>query len=126
MINTYINEGKIVPAEVTVGLLKGAMEKAFKERGTKQFLVDGFPRDAGNHTTWDRIMSNICYVPFMLLLECPEKELERRLLHRGDEAGANRRSDDNIVSIRKRFRTYKESTKPVIARFAQSDNLRTV
>jgi UMP-CMP kinase len=40
MINTYINEGKIVPAEVTVSLLKAAMEKS----ESKSFLIDGFPR----------------------------------------------------------------------------------
>lgn len=40
MINTYIKEGKIVPAEVTVRLLKAAMEKC----ETKKFLIDGFPR----------------------------------------------------------------------------------
>lgn len=28
MINTYIKEGLIVPAEVTVGLLKTAMQKS--------------------------------------------------------------------------------------------------
>ena len=37
MINTYIVEGKIVPAEVTVKLLLGAMEKS----GKTKFLIDG-------------------------------------------------------------------------------------
>ncbi len=40
MINTYIAEGKIVPADVTVRLLREAMEKS----GSNKFLVDGFPR----------------------------------------------------------------------------------
>ena len=48
MINTYIAEGKIVPAEVTVNLLKNAMEKS----ATKKFLVDGFPRDLSNLKCW--------------------------------------------------------------------------
>ena len=41
MINSFIKEGKIVPAEVTVNLLKKAMEKS----SVKKFLIDGFPRD---------------------------------------------------------------------------------
>lgn len=48
MINTYIAEGKIVPAEVTVRLLRNAMEKS----GKKKFLVDGFPRDLMNLQCW--------------------------------------------------------------------------
>lgn len=48
MINTYIAEGKIVPAEVTVRLLHNAMEKS----GKKKFLVDGFPRDLMNLQCW--------------------------------------------------------------------------
>jgi UMP-CMP kinase len=48
MINTYIAEGKIVPAEVTVKLLRAAMEKSI----SKKFLVDGFPRDMANLACW--------------------------------------------------------------------------
>lgn len=48
MINTYIAEGKIVPAEVTVRLLHAAMEKS----GKTKFLVDGFPRDMDNLNCW--------------------------------------------------------------------------
>jgi UMP-CMP kinase len=48
MINTYIAEGKIVPAEVTVGLLRAAMEKS----NCNKFLVDGFPRDMANLKSW--------------------------------------------------------------------------
>ena len=40
MIAEYIKEGKIVPAEVTIGLLKTAME----QNPGATFLIDGFPR----------------------------------------------------------------------------------
>lgn len=52
MINTNIKEGKIVPAEVTVGLLRTAMEKS----GATKFLIDGFPRDADNLSCWQEQM----------------------------------------------------------------------
>src|SRR5690348_4215511 len=48
MIETYIKEGKIVPAAVTVGLLRRAME----ESGKRKFLVDGFPRNTENLFVW--------------------------------------------------------------------------
>ena len=88
-----------------------------------------------------------------IFIECPEAELEKRLLVRGETSGKSHcssqsphfmksklclsplfvitlcilgRSDDNIVSARKRFATYKESTLPVIEHFAQLQMLTKV
>mgnify|MGYP002785322553 CR=1 FL=1 len=41
LINSYIREGRIVPYEITIGLLR----KAMVESGAHSFLIDGFPRD---------------------------------------------------------------------------------
>jgi UMP-CMP kinase len=53
LINSRIKEGKIVPAAITVGLLKDEMLKA---PAGARFLIDGFPRNADNVTTWKEIM----------------------------------------------------------------------
>ena len=45
MIESIIKEGKIVPSEVTVRLLRQAMEKSAAGAG---FLIDGFPRNQEN------------------------------------------------------------------------------
>jgi adenylate kinase family enzyme len=50
----------------------------------------------------------------VLFLECPEDVLEARLLLRGLSSG---RSDDNLESARKRFKTYVETTLPVVKYF---------
>lgn len=50
MIAEIMKEGKIVPSEITVGLLKNAMEKS----PTKKFLIDGFPRNMENNNTFER------------------------------------------------------------------------
>ena len=41
LINEHIREGKIVPAAITIGLLRKAMEQA----AGATFLIDGFPRE---------------------------------------------------------------------------------
>jgi len=110
MINTYIKEGKIVPAEVTVDLLRKAMDKS----GANKFLIDGFPRDPDNLSCWEEKMSDACFVEFLLFLECPEEEMMQRLLERGKTSGRN---DDNEDSIRKRFKTYIQSTQPIVDHF---------
>lgn len=119
MINTYIKEGKIVPAEVTVGLLKGAMEKS----ETKKFLVDGFPRDTDNLSCWKAQMDEIANVKFLLFLDCPQEVMLERLLERGKTSG---RSDDNIESIKKRFVTYEESTRPIIDAFRNEGKVKQI
>lgn len=119
MINTYIKEGKIVPAEVTVRLLKNAMERS----GSDRFLVDGFPRDLENLECWKKQMSDIAEVQFLLFLDCPTNVMEERLLERGKTSG---RSDDNIESIRKRLFTYDQSTRPIIEYFRGIGKVREV
>ena len=56
MINSYIKAGKIVPAEVTVGLLKDAMERATAVGPVPGFLIDGFPRSIDNAEYFDRML----------------------------------------------------------------------
>jgi UMP-CMP kinase len=119
MINTFIKEGKIVPAEVTVGLLKAAMQKS----GAKKFLVDGFPRDLDNLRCWTEQMSEVANDLFLLFLDCPEEVMLGRLLERGKTSG---RSDDNEETIKKRFKVYEESTRPIIDDFDSRGLVRRV
>jgi UMP-CMP kinase len=94
MIAELIKEGKIVPGEVTINLLKKA--------------IDGFPRALQQAGAFEKDVSDF---EFCLFFDCPESELERRLLGRGETSG---RTDDNIESIRKRFATFREVCYPVI------------
>ncbi|KAK9701955.1 bifunctional uridylate/adenylate kinase [Basidiobolus ranarum] len=107
LINNYIKEGKIVPHEVTIALLR----KAMKSSGSKRFLVDGFPRAMDQALEFEK---SICECNFVLYFECPTEEMEKRLLKRGESSG---RLDDNIESIRKRFDTFKNTSFPVIEHY---------
>mmetsp|Transcript_27450 Transcript_27450/g.37842 ORF Transcript_27450/g.37842 Transcript_27450/m.37842 type:complete len:223 (+) Transcript_27450:14-682(+) len=119
MINNYIREGKIVPAEVTVRLLRTAMSQS----GGTKFLIDGFPRDMMNLECWQKEMSAIAETQFLLFLDCPQEIMLSRLLERGKTSG---RSDDNEESIRKRFLTYEQSTRPIIEYFRSEGKTREV
>ena len=57
MINSYMLAGTIVPAEVTVNLLREAMESNGWEK--KRFLIDGFPRNADNYTSWFSLLPQV-------------------------------------------------------------------
>ncbi|KAL0233667.1 hypothetical protein PCE1_002177 [Barthelona sp. PCE] len=111
MIAKCIEEGSLVPAEVTVELLKRAME----EFDTDKFLVDGFPRSIVQAQTYHRMLGDLGH--FMLRIECPRDILVERLLERGRTSG---RADDNIESIGKRFVTYSNDTIPVYKFFEEN------
>jgi len=112
MIKSYIKEGTIVPMEVTVQLLENAMKSSMEGENKKGlFLIDGFPRKLDQAHAFERTV-----VPskFTLFFDCSEAVMEKRLLHRGETSG---RADDNIESIKKRFRTFVETSMPVVDEF---------
>ncbi len=51
----------------------------------------------------------------VLFFDCPEEEMEKRLLERGKTSG---RADDNADTIRKRFKTFVEQSLPVKDHYA--------
>lgn len=109
MINECIAEGRIVPMEITISLLKRAMI----DSSSTKFLIDGFPRDVDQAVAFEQA---ICPASALIFYECSENILEERLMRRGESSG---RVDDNAASIRKRFQTYVNSTLPVLAYYKQ-------
>eukprot|EP00657_Telonema_sp_P-1_P000461 TRINITY_DN1087_c0_g1_i1.p1 TRINITY_DN1087_c0_g1~~TRINITY_DN1087_c0_g1_i1.p1 ORF type:complete len:215 (-),score=62.74 TRINITY_DN1087_c0_g1_i1:242-886(-) len=110
LINQYIKDGAIVPVEITVQLIKDAMEAS----PIKRFLIDGFPRNPDNVAGWENVMGDFVDVKGVLFYQVTEDVLEQRLLGR-DEG----RADDNIETIKKRFNTYQNETMPVIEMFRE-------
>mmetsp|Transcript_12668 Transcript_12668/g.41509 ORF Transcript_12668/g.41509 Transcript_12668/m.41509 type:complete len:240 (-) Transcript_12668:230-949(-) len=124
LINEFIKEGKIVPVEITLKLLQKAMDKS----GAADFLVDGFPRNLDNYDGWVANMAHVD-VPSLLYLETSEEVMQDRILRRAEDAvnsGNATRSDDNVDSIKKRFKTYLDSTMPIIDTFKQLDKVHLV
>ncbi|KAK1326385.1 UMP-CMP kinase [Acorus calamus] len=115
MIQNMIKEGKIVPPEVTVKLLQRAMQ----ESGNNKFLIDGFPRNEENRAAFEKVTG--IEPEFVLFFNCSEEEMERRLLSRNQG-----RVDDNITTIRKRFKVFVESSIPVIEYYDAKSKVRKI
>lgn len=110
LIAQCIKEGTIVPQEVTVALLAQAITENYT-KGSTRFLVDGFPRKMDQAITFEE---QIVPSAFTLFFECPEQVMLERLLERGKTSG---RADDNIESIKKRFRVFVDTSMPVVDYF---------
>ncbi|KAI5966550.1 URA6 [Candida pseudojiufengensis] len=110
LIAKCIKEGSIVPQEVTVELLKNAIKSNYN-KGQVKFLIDGFPRKMDQALTFE---NRIAKSALTIFFECPEKIMLERLLNRGKTSG---RADDNIESIKKRFKTFIDTSMPVVDYF---------
>ncbi|XP_029123411.1 UMP-CMP kinase 3 isoform X2 [Elaeis guineensis] len=115
MIQNMIKEGKIVPSEVTVKLL----QKAMLESGNDKFLIDGFPRNEENRAAFENVTK--IEPEFVLFFDCLEEEMVRRLLNRNQG-----RDDDNIETIRKRFKVFVESSLPVVEYYGSKGKVRKI
>lgn len=119
MIKEYIRDGKIVPMEVTVQLLENAMTEVLEKEkdGKGKFLIDGFPRQMDQALKFEE---TVCPSKFVLFFDCPEETMQKRLLERGKTSG---RSDDNAESIKKRFKTFVETSMPVVDYFRKKNQV---
>lgn len=109
MIENYLKEGKLVPSELLVGLVRKAMQA--KGWSQKRFLIDGYPRNEENVRVWDQKMPDV-KVLCLLFIECSEEVLTQRILGRNQG-----RSDDNLESLKKRLQVFESETRPVLEIF---------
>ncbi|KAK4521293.1 uncharacterized protein ATC70_011907 [Mucor velutinosus] len=120
LIQNYIRDGLIVPMEVTIALLENAMKESIEKDNKTRFLIDGFPRKMDQA---DKFEETVVESKFVLYFTCSEETLLERLLKRGQTSG---RVDDNIESIKKRFRVFKETSFPVIEAFEKKNKVRQI
>lgn len=105
----FIDQGQLVPDEITIGMLAREMENYPQAKG---FIFDGFPRNAAQANALDALLADKGQsVGLMLALEVPEDELRSRLLLRGKDSG--RADDQNPEIIQKRIDVYNNETLPV-------------
>jgi adenylate kinase len=105
----YIDQGKLVPDEVTINMLADAIEKHPDAKG---FIFDGFPRTAAQANALDHLLARMNeQVTIMLSLEVAEDELRKRLMERAKISG--RTDDADPAIIQKRIDVYHAETAPV-------------
>lgn len=123
LINNIILKGEIVPVEITVNLIKNAMEKAGGAK--KKFLIDGFPRNENNLDGWNKTMADYADIKFVLFLDCEEQAMIDRINKRASES-AEVRNDDNIEVLKKRFKTFRDQSMPIVDGFEKMGKVRKV
>ena len=128
LAQSYMDQGKLVPDEVTISMLKAEVEKHSEAEG---FIFDGFPRTTAQAEALDAfLMSRGHSIESMLSLEVEESELKKRLLARSVTSG--RADDADEAVIQNRINVYHAETAPVadfykaLGKFKSIDGLGSV
>ena len=88
----------------------------FNKNGVAYYCA-GFPRKMDQALRFEEA---VCPSKFVLFFDCPEDVMTERLINRGKTSG---RSDDNAESIKKRFKTFVETSMPVVEAFEKQDKV---
>jgi len=115
-LTKIMEAGELVSLEIVLDLVKEAMVKAI-EKGSKGFLIDGYPREVKQG---DQFESEIAASKLVLFFDVSEDTLVKRCLKRAETSG---RADDNIETIKKRLKTYNEATAPVVKHYETKGKL---
>ncbi|MFJ1603034.1 adenylate kinase [Streptomyces sp. NPDC088253] len=137
----YMDAGKLVPDEVTIGMAKDRMEQPDAANG---FLLDGFPRNVSQAEALDEMLkAEGMKLDAVLDLEVPEDEVVKRIAGRRicrndsshvfhvtykqpkkegvcDVCGGElyQRDDDSEDTVRTRLEVYHTQTEPIIDYYA--------
>lgn len=124
----YMDEGKLVPDEVIIGMIRDRMQQPDAKGG---ILFDGFPRTVKQAEELDKIMK----IDHVINLEVAVEVIVQRVVTRRVCAGCGAvfntttyeadtcdkcggtlitRPDDNEETVLERFRVYEEQTAPLI------------
>tara|TARA_B100001063_G_C16774072_1_gene563792 strand:- start:3289 stop:3918 length:630 start_codon:yes stop_codon:yes gene_type:complete len=110
LAQSYMDKGDLVPDQVTIDMLKDAVENNPDEKG---FIFDGFPRTTKQAEALDTFLSeNSMQISATLALEADDDILVERLINRGKTSG--RTDDQDEKKIRNRFEEYNNKTAPLI------------
>ena len=96
MAKTYMDQGHLVPDEVTINMLKAAVLEQAEPNG---FIFDGFPRTDPQAHALDQLLTELhTQITIMLGLEVEEEELKTRLKQRALSSGRSDDADPEIIA----------------------------
>jgi len=118
-LEKVMKRGLLVPNNVVLDMIKEKMLEEVK-KGSKGFLVDGYPRAVEQGVEFE---TEIVPCAIVLNMVASDKTMKDRLLNRGKTSG---RSDDNEAAVAQRLKVFHESTAPVLEYYEKAGKLRNV
>ncbi len=136
----YMDQGKLVPDEVVIGLIDERLAQADCEKG---FMLDGFPRTVPQAEALDALLAKRSRkLDAVVLIEVADQDLVTRLSGRrvgkdgriwhvvtdpppaGEEV--IQRDDDRESVVRERLGVYRRQTEPVVGHYQKQGLVRRI
>lgn len=136
---TYMDEGKLVPTEIVLEMLKQRLNNPDTKNG---YILDGFPRSLEQA----QLLEKIAKIDKVLLLDVEKQVIVNRIAGRTTCRNCGRiyntswyksktcecggqlytRDDDNPATVSKRFDTFASQTEPLVDYYTKKGILVTV
>lgn len=122
LAKSYMNDGNLVPDEVTIQMLESEVNTHPDANG---FIFDGFPRTQKQAEALDAfLVGKNMSITAMLALNVDDDELTARLLNRAKTSGRPDDADASIIA--NRIQVYKKETAPVANYYDSQNKLHVV
>ena len=120
-IITLINSGELVSDDVVSNLIeKFISNNIYKNR----LIFDGYPRNLNQAKNLDILLKKYNQkIDIVLKLSVSLETIKKRILER--QRQENRADDSELVAV-KRYKTYEESTEPILEYYNKSNLLKVV
>jgi len=144
----YMNEGKLVPDSIVIGIIKERLQKDDCKNG---YILDGFPRTIVQAEELDKMLKEMgSKLDVVISIEVPDEEIIQRITGRRmcKECGAvyhikynppkrdgicdkcngqlYQRDDDKEETVRARLDVYKKQTEPLKEYYSKQNILKEV
>ena len=122
LIKSFIEKGDLVPIEIVIETIVGAIKKA----PTAVVVIDGYPRSTEQMVELDKYLADEDSVELMSVIEVEvsEETAKNRIIGRAEEAEVAR-DDDSVEVFYNRMKVYTEPL-PAIQEFYSAKNLHKV
>ena len=116
-----MNEGKFVSDEIVNDLLKNHI---FDKEKKNKLIFDGYPRSLSQAKNLDILLNNSNQkIDYIFYLNVNKDTIVERIKKRKI---LEKRSDDDLDTILKRYDTYIETTKPVLDFYSKNSNFHEI
>jgi len=110
-LSAIMKEGKLVPNDAVLCLLKKAIDCKICE--AKGFLIDGYPREKDQGVAFER---QIAPADLIIFLDCADATMVSRIMGRA-AASTEKRADDNEETIKTRLATFRSNTNAILEQY---------
>ena len=120
-IINYMNEGKFVDDEIVNKLMKNII---FDPQKKDKLIFDGYPRTLKQAKNLELLLKESNQkIDFIFFLNVNKDTIVQRIEKRKK---IEKRSDDDLTTILKRYDTYMETTKPVLDYYSSKSNFHEI